>query len=148
MRESLRALRIRGSRTNLVVPQGDRGVTKRAGSRMAQESPVPVVIRLSQRLSHACLRITLNTGSLRTAQYTRDNFLGRKVGASQTRITKVTLWLMHASERARKGRPIPLVIWWPLPGVLVRRIPARLGQDTWSSGACAFPGDEDESGKV
>jgi hypothetical protein len=85
---------------------------------------------------------------LRTAQYTRDNFLGRKVGASQTRITKVTLWLMHASEGARKGRPIPLVIWWPLPGVLVRRIPARLGQDTWSSGACAFPGDEDESGKV
>ena len=33
MRESLRALRIRGCRTNLVVPQGGLGVTKRAGSR-------------------------------------------------------------------------------------------------------------------
>ena len=33
MRESLRALRMRGCRTNVVVPQGGPGVTKRAGSR-------------------------------------------------------------------------------------------------------------------
>jgi hypothetical protein len=33
IRESLWALRIGGSRTNMVVPQGGRGVTKRAGSR-------------------------------------------------------------------------------------------------------------------
>ena len=38
MRESLRALRIRGCRTNLVVPQDGLGVTKRAGSRTSQES--------------------------------------------------------------------------------------------------------------
>jgi hypothetical protein len=38
MRESLRALRIRGCRTNPVVPQGGLGVTKRAGSRTSQES--------------------------------------------------------------------------------------------------------------
>ena len=33
VRESLRALRIRGCRANMVAPQGGRGVTKRAGSR-------------------------------------------------------------------------------------------------------------------
>ena len=38
VRESLRALRARGSRTNTVVPQGGQGVTKRAGSRTSQES--------------------------------------------------------------------------------------------------------------
>jgi hypothetical protein len=39
LRGSLRALRRRGSRANMTAPQGGRGVTNRAGSRMAQESP-------------------------------------------------------------------------------------------------------------
>jgi hypothetical protein len=38
-RGSLRALRGRGCRTDVVAPQRGRRVTNRAGSRMAQESP-------------------------------------------------------------------------------------------------------------
>jgi hypothetical protein len=39
LRESLRALRSGGSRAGVAAPQGGRGVTNRAGSRTAQESP-------------------------------------------------------------------------------------------------------------
>ena len=61
---------------------------------------LPVVICLSQRLSHASLSISIYTVKLRKAHYISYSLFD---GKPTTWITVVILELIHAQKRFRKG---------------------------------------------